>query len=91
MDAYRLDPIQLVACRDVHPIRDGNHRLAAAIANGAETISADYHGPADLLGILSGTAPCPWEQKGDYIDHLFAGAWWKKYSAGLPTLGEVTL
>ena len=91
MDAYRLDPIQLVACRDVHPIRDGNHRLAAAIAKGAETIAVDYRGPADLLDILSGAAPCPWEQEGDYIDHLFAGAWWKKYSAALPTLGEVTL
>lgn len=91
MDAYRLAPIQFVACRDVHPIRDGNHRLAAAIAKEAETILVDYHGPADLLGILSGDALCPWEQKGDYIDHLFAGAWWKKYAASLPTLGEVDL
>ena len=89
--AYRLDPIQLVACRDVHPIRDGNHRLAAAISKDANGILVNYHGPADLLDILSGDAQCPWEQKGDYIDHLFAGAWWKKYSANLPTLGEADL
>ncbi len=95
MDAYRLEPIDIVIDpgphREMHPIRDGNHRLAAAIAKGAETILVDYHGPADLLDILSGAAPCPWEQKGDYVDHLFAGAWWKKYSAALPTLGEVDL
>ena len=85
------DPLLIVACRDVHPVRDGNHRLAAAIYAEVETISVDYHGPADLLAVLTGEAPCPWERRGDAFDHLMAAAWWTGCKASLPTLGEVDL
>lgn len=82
-NAPRLDPIWIVGASDVWPIRDGNHRLGAAILRGDETIAANYEGGADLLGILDGSADAPWKA-GDLFDieSMWASAWWDEFRKG---------
>lgn len=84
--APRLDPIHVTAAWDVWPIRDGNHRLAAAIFREDDIIMADYLGDPETLAVLDGSVPTPWEAASHREDdHLFASPWWderKKVVAG---------